>query len=66
MFELERQEIKEEVLVAHKNATLIEHQKFLNECLPKEVKRRSQSQSSSGFDENLIHKWVNNSHPRKS
>ena len=67
-FELERQTIKEEVLVAHKNATLVEHQN-LNECLPKEVKGRSlsaQSQSSNSFDENLIQKWVNNSHPQYS
>ena len=37
-FELERQKIKEEVLVARENATLVEHQNLLNECLPKEVK----------------------------
>ena len=65
-FELERQKIKEEVLVARENETLVEHQNFLNECLPKEVKGRSQSQSSNGFDENLIHKWVNNSRPQYS
>ena len=65
-FELERQKIEEEVLVARENATLVEHQNFLNECLPKEVKGRSQLQSSNGFDENLIHKWVNNSRPQYS
>ena len=68
-FELERQKIKEEVLVAHENATLVEHQNLLNECLPKEVKGRflsAQSQSSNSFDENLIHKWINNSRPQYS
>ena len=63
-FELERQKSKEEVLVARENATHVEHRNFLNECLPKEVKVRSQSQSSHGFDENLTHKWVNNSRPQ--
>ena len=56
-FELERHKIKEEVLV------VFEHRNFLNECLPKDVKRRSQSQSSNGFDKNLIHEWVNNPPP---
>ena len=35
--------------------------------MPTEVKRRSpsaQSQSSNDIDENLIHKWVNNSRPQ--
>ena len=62
-FELERQKIKEEILVAHENETIVEHGNFLNECLLKEVKSRSlnaQCQSSNGFDENLIQKWVNN------
>ena len=63
-FELERQKSKEEVLVARENATHVEHRNFLNECLPKEVEGRSQSQSSHGFDENLTHKWVNNSRPQ--
>ena len=55
---LERQKIKDEVLVARENATLVEHWNLLNECLPNKVKGRSlsaQSQSSNGFDENLIH-----------
>ena len=65
-FELERQKIEGEVLVARENATLVEHQNFLKECLPKEVKGRSQLQSSNGFNENLIHKWVNNSRPQYS
>ena len=65
-FELERQKIKEEVLVARENATLVEHQHFLNERLPKEVKVRSRSESPNGLDENLIHKWVNNSSPQCS
>ena len=65
-FELERQKIKKEVLVARENATFVEHQNFLNECLPKEVKGRSQSQSLNDFDENLIYKWVNNSRPQYS
>ena len=65
-FELERQKIKYEVLVARENATPAKHQNFLNKCFPKEVKGRSQSQYSNGFDENLIHKWVNNAHPRYS
>ena len=68
-FELERQKIKEEVLVALENATLVEYQNLLNECLPKEVKGRflsAQSQSSNSFDENLIHKWINNSRPQYS
>ena len=66
---LERQKIKDEVLVAHENATLVEHWNLLNECLPNKVKGGSlsaQSQSSNGFDENLIHEWVNNSRPRYS
>ena len=40
------------------------HGIVLNEYLPKEVRKRSlstQSQSSNGFGENLIQKWVNNS-----
>ena len=56
-------------MVARENATLVEHWNLLNECLPKEVQDRSlsaQSQSSNGFDENLIHKWVNNSLPQYS
>ena len=65
-FDLERQRIKEEVIVSHENATLVEHQNFLNECLPKEVKGKSQSQTSNGFDENLINKWVNSSRPQYS
>ena len=67
--ELETQKIKEGVLVAYENATLVEHRNLLNECLPKEVKGRylsAQSQSSNGFDENLIRKWVNNSRPQYS
>ena len=46
--ELERQKIKEKVLVARENATLVGHRNLLNERLPKEVKSRSlnaQSQS---------------------
>ena len=65
-FDLERQRIKEEVIVSRENATLVEHQNFLNECLPKEVKGKSQSQTSIGFDENLINKWVNSSRPQYS
>ena len=52
-FELERQKIKEEVLVARENAILVEQTNLLNECLPKVVKVRSlsaQSQSSNVFD----------------
>ena len=30
--ELERQKIKEEILVAHENETIVEHGNFLNEC----------------------------------
>ena len=69
LFEHERQKNKEEVLVARENATLVEHQNLLNECLPKEVKGWSlsaQSQSSNGFGENLIQKWVNNSRAQYS
>ena len=52
-FELERQKIKEKVLVARENAILVEQTNLLNECLPKVVKVRSlsaQSQSSNVFD----------------
>ena len=58
--------VKKEILVARENATFAEHQNFLNECLPKEVKGRSQSQSLNDFDENLRYKWVNNSRPQYS
>lgn len=57
--ELQKQKIKDQVIVPHENATLSEHRNLLNEFLTKGVRSKclsAQTQSPNNFDKNLIQK----------